>query len=114
MPRESVSASVDSKAAGKLRVLAKREDRTVSNLISDAVSLYTDLPKELRQIWKQMQSSDDRSFQALLREITALTVQRKFERARQELAETIPPSPELAELSESELADVAVGTTMHR
>lgn len=114
MPSESVSASVDSKTALKLRVLAKREDRTVSNLISNAVSLYTDLPKELRQIWKQMQSSDDRSFQSFLREITALTVQRKFERARQELAETIPPSPEIAEMSESELADAAVGMTMQR
>src|ERR1700709_2738815 len=100
MPSESVSASLDSKTAVKLRVLVKQEDRTVSNLISNAVTLYTALPKELRQMWKQMQSSDDQAFQSFLREVTALTVQRKFGRARQELAETIPPSPEVAEMSE--------------
>jgi len=111
---ESVSASLDGKTAVKLRVLAKQENRTVSNLVSNAVSLYTALPKELRQMWKQMHSSDDRSFQSFLREITALTVQRKFERARQELAETIPPSPEIADMSESELPDAAVGMTTKR
>jgi hypothetical protein len=58
--------------ATKLRVLASREDRTVSALISNAISLYTDLPQELRLAWKQMQASDERGFQAFLCEVTAV------------------------------------------
>jgi hypothetical protein len=108
MTSRSISASVREATSTKLRALAAREDRTVSSLISNAISLYTELPQELRLAWKQMQASDERSFQSFLREVTALTVQKKFERARQELAAAIPKSPELAEMSEAELADAAV------
>jgi predicted transcriptional regulator len=114
MASRSISASVSEATATKLRVLASREDRTVSSLISNAISLYTDLPQELRLAWKQMQASDERSFQAFLREVTALTVQKRFERARQELAASIPRSPELAEMPESDLADAAVEMEMKR
>ncbi len=114
MASRSISASVSEATATKVRVLASREDRTVSNLISNAISLYTDLPQELRLAWKQMQASDERSFQAFLREVTALTVQKRFERARQELAASIPPSPELVEMPEADLADAAVEMEMKR
>jgi hypothetical protein len=40
--------------------------------------------------------------------VTALTVQKRFEHARQELAASIPPSPELIEMPEADLADAAV------
>jgi hypothetical protein len=52
-----------------------------------------------------------RSISASVSEATAI-VQRKFERARQKLATSIPPPPELADLSEAELADAAVGMQM--
>jgi hypothetical protein len=112
MASRSISASVSEVTATKLRVLASREDRTVSSLISNAISLYTDLPQELRLAWKQMQASDERGFQAFLREVTALTVQRKFERARQELSASIPPSPERAELTEADIAEAAIEMQM--
>jgi hypothetical protein len=72
MSSRSISASVNEAMATKLRFLAAREDRTVSSLISNAISLYTELPPELRKAWKQMQSIDERGFQAFLREVTAL------------------------------------------
>jgi hypothetical protein len=112
MSSRSISASVNEAMATKLRFLAAREDRTVSSLISNAISLYTELPPELRKAWKQMQSIDERGFQAFLREVTALTVQKRFELARQELAASIPRSPELAEMPEADLADVAVDIQM--
>lgn len=112
MASRSISASVSDATATKLRALALREDRTVSSLISNAISLYTDLPQELRSAWRQMQTSDERSFQAFLREVTALAVQKRFERARQALAASIPQSSEYAEMSEAELADAAVEMQM--
>jgi hypothetical protein len=57
-----------------------------------------------------------RSISAFVSEATAtaLTAQKRFERARQELAASIPRSPELTQMPEAELADAAVEMQMAR
>ena len=47
MAAVSVSANLDERDAKRVRMLAEREHRTVSSFISNAVVVFSDLPKDL-------------------------------------------------------------------
>ncbi len=84
----SVSTSLDEADAKRLRLLADNEHRSVSNFIANAVAVYADLPKELRDSLLELRVDEDPStFQRVTREISALVARAKFDMAVQRLAD---------------------------
>jgi hypothetical protein len=100
MAAVSVSANLDERDAKRVRMLAEREHRTVSNFISNAVVVFSDLPKDLRDSLLELRVDEDATaFRAVVREISALVARRKFEMASQRLADqkVLPELPEDAD-----------------
>jgi hypothetical protein len=97
MAAVSVSAKLDERDAKLVRMLAEREHRTVSNFIANAVVIFSDLPKDLRDSLLELRVDKDAAeFRAVVREMSALVARRKFEMASQRLAEqkVLPELPE--------------------
>lgn len=84
---ETISVSLDNGTATKLRIIAEKENRSVSNVVASAVALFVDLPKEFRDLMLELHSSDDQaSIRNLGREIMLAATRTKFENATTELA----------------------------
>jgi hypothetical protein len=97
MAAVSVSANLDERDAKRVRMLAEREHRTVSNFIANAVVVFSDLPKDLRDSLLELRvDKDTTAFRTVVREISALVARRKFDIASQRLAgqKLLPELPE--------------------
>ncbi len=97
MAAVSVSANLDERDSKRVRMLAEREHRTVSSFISNAVVVFSDLPKDLRDSLLELRVDKDASaFRAVVREMSVLVARRKLEMASQRLAEqkVLPELPE--------------------
>ena len=114
MAHATLSTSLDDTIAERLKGLARREDRSTSSLIANAVALYTAMPKELRETLRLFASEDQDFLRAVLLEMTALAAERKFDLARRELVKTTSVVPELAEASDADLAELALKITSQR
>lgn len=55
----TLSANVDDKMAQKVRSVAEREHRSVSNVVSSALAVFTALPKDVRDMLLELQSQKD-------------------------------------------------------
>ncbi|CCD89766.1 protein of unknown function [Bradyrhizobium sp. ORS 285] len=82
----SLSASLDERDAQKIRALAARERRSVSGFISNAVLVFADLPKDLRDTLIELRGEESRHFEDAAREMLAAVARRKFDVAAQRLA----------------------------
>jgi len=114
MGHATLSTSLDEKAAGRLRLIAKREGRSTSGMIASAVALYTMMPKELREALRLFAAEDPRFLADVLNEMTTLAVERKFDLARRLVSESSEPVPELAGASEADLAAMALALAAKR
>jgi predicted transcriptional regulator len=108
MPHATLSTSVDESVATRLRVIAKREDRSTSSMIANALALYTLMPKEMREALRLFAAEDEHFLRAIINELTALTVERKFDFARRELSKSTKAVPELEDATEADIADMAL------
>jgi hypothetical protein len=108
MSHATLSTSLDEKAATRLRLIAKREGRSTSGMIASAVALYTAMPKELREALRLYAAEDPRFLSAVLNEMTALAVERKFDLARRLVAESSEPVPDIEGASEADLAALSL------
>lgn len=97
MAAVSVSANLDERDAKRVRMLADREHRTVSNFVANAVMIFSDLPRDLRDSLLELRvDQDTAAFRAIVREISALVARRKFDMASQRLADqkVLPDLPD--------------------
>ena len=88
MAAVSVSTSLDEQDAKRVRMLADKEHRSVSNFIANAVAVFSDLPKELRDSLLELRVDEDPvAFQRVTREMSALVARARFDMAVQRLAD---------------------------
>ena len=55
----TLSANVDDRMAQKVRSVADREHRSISNVVSSALAVFTGLPKDVRDTLLELQSQKD-------------------------------------------------------
>lgn len=110
MAHATVSTSIDESLVERLKVIARREDRSTSNTIANAVALYTAMPKELRETLRFFAAEDPETLRVVLHEMTALVVERKFDFAQRELAKTTAPV-DLSGATEADIADMSLAIT---
>jgi hypothetical protein len=108
MAHATLSTSIEESVATRLRSLARREDRSTSSLIANAVALYIAMPRELREALRTLAAEDAEFLHGVLNEMTALALERKFDLARRELAKSTKAVPELKDATEADIADMAV------
>jgi hypothetical protein len=109
MPHATLSTSLEEGLAARLRTIARREDRSTSNMIANAVALYTAMPKELRETLRLFAVEDPDVLPTVLNEMTALAVERKFDLARRELSKTTKPAP--TDATDADIADMSLALT---
>jgi hypothetical protein len=111
MAHASLSTSVDAEVATRLRVLAKREARTSSSMIANALALYTLMPREMRDSLHLFAAEDETLLRTVLNEMAAIAVRHKFEFARRELSKSMPEINGLGAASDTDIAEMAVAMT---
>jgi len=113
----TLSTNVDESIARKVRTVADKEHRSVSNVVSSAITVFTELPKELRDALLELRSQDSTAFKRLSREMMAAIARLRLDAATERLAaDTKPGSREMDELEMLEEATrltEAVRTSRH-
>ena len=88
MAAVSISADIDERDALRVRMIAETEHRSVSNFIANAVAVFSDLPKDLRDSLLELRVDEDPMvFQRVTREISALVARARFDMSMQRLAD---------------------------
>jgi len=108
MAAVTVSTNLDEAEAKRVRQLADIERRTVSNFVANAVVVFSELPRDLRDGLLELRvASDQAAFRSVVREMAAMVARRKFEAASKRLAERnlLPAVPEDA--TEADILDLA-------
>jgi hypothetical protein len=105
---ETISAHLEAGLADKARRIARAENRTVSNYIAGAVGVFSDFPKELRDMLLELRTSDDDAFRReATRELLAVAARLRFDRATARLAEEDICDPRLKDASDDEILEAA-------
>lgn len=82
----TLSANVDDQMAFKVRAVAEKEHRSVSNVVSSALTVFTGLPKDVRDTLLELQSEHDaKAIKRLAREMMAAVSRLRLERAGERL-----------------------------
>lgn len=109
MPK-ALSATVPEPLEARARAIATQENRSLSNVVENALSVFTALPKDLRdQLVARLAIGglDDPAFREASRELMFVLARRRYEEARDALAKAIDDKtidPALASLDEWEIA----------
>lgn len=82
----TLSTNVDDRTASKVRDVAEKEHRSVSNVVSSAIAVFTGLPKEVRDALLELQSQDATATKRLSREMMATLSRVRLEIATERLA----------------------------
>lgn len=108
----AVSTNLDDAVAARARDIAQREHRSVSNLVANAVAVFTELPKELRDILLELRAvNDEMQLRTLTREMLIVASRARFDRAMQEAARQIVLPAGLEEADELEILEAATSIT---
>jgi hypothetical protein len=97
MSAVTVSANLDERDAQKVRVLATREHRSVSSFVANAVVVFSDFPKDLRDSLLELRVEEGQAvFRTIAREIAAMVARKKFDLASERLVaqKRLPTLPE--------------------
>jgi pyruvoyl-dependent arginine decarboxylase (PvlArgDC) len=82
----TLSANVDDHMAQKVRTVADREHRSISNVVSSALTVFTSLPKEVRDTLLELQSQQDtKTARRLAREMMAAMYRVRLEIAEERI-----------------------------
>ena len=93
MAAVSISANMDERDAKRVRMIAEKEHRSVSNFIANAVTVFSELPKDLRDSLLELRVDEDpMAFQRVARDMSALVARAKFDMAFQRLADQKRPN----------------------
>jgi len=84
---DTISANLDHALAVKARLIAQKENRTVSNFVAGAVGVFSDFPKELRDFLLELRASKDSELlHDVMREMTVVAARTRFDAAAAKLA----------------------------
>jgi hypothetical protein len=105
----TISTNLDDAVATKAREIAHREHRSISNLVANAVAVFTDMPKELRDTLLELRAeNDDAQLQEFVREMSALAARTQFDLATRRL---VAEGPSFAELADADEMDIMAHAT---
>lgn len=108
----TISTNLDDVIAGRAREIARREHRSMSNLVANAVAVFTDLPKDLRDALLELRAvNDGAQLRALTRELSALAARARFDLAARQLAGEGKFSSKLGDADDVELLEAATSLT---
>jgi len=83
----TLSANVDDQMALRVRNVAEKEHRSISNVVSSALAVFTGLPKEVRDTLLELQSQQDaKAAKRLAREMMAAVYRVRLESAAERIA----------------------------
>lgn len=108
MAAVTLSASLDEGEARIVKELASREHRSTSSFIANAVAVYTELPKDVRDTLLELKAEKSSAvLRAVIREIGVLVARSRFDLASRRLADQklLPDVPEDA--TEQDVLDKA-------
>lgn len=101
-----ISTNLDDDVAQRAREIAQREHRSLSNLVANAVAVFTDLPKELRDTLLELRTMNDGAdLRALARDMSALAARARLEVATRRLVDEGRFSASLREASDLDLLE---------
>ena len=82
----TLSANVDDQMALKVRIVAEKEHRSISNVVSSALTVFTGLPKDVRDTLLELQSHQDvNGIRRISREMMAAVSRIRLETATERL-----------------------------
>jgi hypothetical protein len=110
----TISANLEEQDAAKARLLARREHRSMSNFVANAVVIFVDLPKDLRDALLELRVGNREGYRQLAREMSALVARHRFDRAAGRIAGQGRFDPALADASEQEIQEAATALTLGR
>lgn len=80
MASVTLSANLDEKDARRLKAIAARENRSVSNVMANAALVFAALPKDVRDMLVELAAAPDRAGMAeVARGLKAVAASRRFE-----------------------------------
>jgi hypothetical protein len=83
----TISANVDGRTATKLKMVASMENRSVSNAVSSAITVFVGLPKGVRDFLLELNAQNDQdTIIRLGREMVAAAARVRLEKATTDLA----------------------------
>jgi|SRR5437016_69779 len=83
----TLSTNVDDKTALRVRIVAEKENRSISNIVSSALTVFTGLPKDVRDTLLELQSRQDtKGAKRFAREMMATISRMRLEAATERLA----------------------------
>ncbi|WP_377293231.1 hypothetical protein [Rhizobium sp. SG2393] len=83
----TVSANVDGSTVAKLKMVASMENRSVSNAVSSAITVFVGLPKGVRDFLLELNADNDQdTINRLGREMMAAAARVRLEKAAGDLA----------------------------
>jgi hypothetical protein len=104
----AISTNLDDTVAARARDIAQREHRSVSNVVANAVAVFTDLPKDLRDMLLDLRAANDEAqWRKVILEMTATAARIRFQRAASEAARHIVLPKEAEEADELALMEAA-------
>jgi len=108
----TISANLDDATAGRAREIAQREHRSMSNLVANAVAVFTDLPKDLRDALLELRAvGDNAELKTLTRELSALAAKARFDVATRQLVGEKKFPAKLADADDIDLLEGATSLT---
>ena len=108
----TISANVDNGTAMKLRVVASLENRSVSNTVSSAITVFVGLPKGVRDFMLELTAQNDGdTINKLGREMMAAAARVRFEKATADIASEQRFGGPAAQTSEIEMMEEATALT---
>lgn len=83
----TISANLDERDAQRLRSIAARENRSMSNALATAALVFASLPKEVRDVLIELATDpDEASKSALTKELRALVARHRFDQLSARIA----------------------------
>ena len=115
----AVSTNLDDAVAARAREIGQREPRSISNLVANAVAMFTKLAKELGDGLLQLRATNDEAqLHTLAHEMMALAARTKFDRPVQEAVKETPLPTGLEDAEDLETLEAAMAIplseTRHR
>ena len=88
MAAVTLSANLDESEARNVKDMASREHRSTSSFIANAVSVYMEFPREVRDTLLELKAEkSSAALRAVIREFGVLVARSKFDLASQRLAD---------------------------
>ena len=109
----AVSTKLDDAVAARAREIAQREPRSISNVVANAVAMYTQPPKQLGDGLLQLRAiNEEAQSYTLAHELMARAPRTKFDRPVQEAVKETRLPPGLEDAADLEALKAAMAITL--